>query len=207
MSAHAARFNLRVVESIEEHRARIGAVERGLAAKAEKSEQPARGKDGRGIESAHVDFYGDLIVSYTDGSKQNAGRVRGQDGETRVISIGGGGIGEARVLQLIEAAMGSDSGEQEHLHQPFTVTAAGPTTVLTPATGKALRLFWVTAQGDPDNADAPLIRVLLGARELYRAYAIAKRQLVTGAAGEALSIDLSAAQRVDGTVIYEEFTP
>ena len=39
---------------------------------------PKAGADGRGIDSVHVDENGDLIVRYTDGSKQNAGHVRGK---------------------------------------------------------------------------------------------------------------------------------
>lgn len=130
--------------------------------------------------------------------------IRGAPG---VAYGGGGGIDEPRVVELIEQAMAQDSGEQDYQHQTATLTTAGDTTVLTPPPGQALRVHWVYAVGDPDNADAPLITVRLGARELYRAYALSKRQQITGAADEALVVNLSAAASVAVTVIYEVITP
>lgn len=85
-----------------------------------------------------------------------------------------------------------------------TVTAAGSTTVLTPATGKAIRLFWLSAITDPDEANSPLIKVLLGANELYRAYAISHWELFTGAVNASLTVDLSSAASVAVTAHYTE---
>jgi hypothetical protein len=53
------------------------------------------GKPGRGIASVRIDMAGDLIVSYTDGSSTNVGRVVGRDGEAgkggeRLVVLGGG---------------------------------------------------------------------------------------------------------------------
>jgi hypothetical protein len=99
---------------------------------------------------------------------------------------------------------GQDSGEHEYLHVVATVTAAGPTTVYTPAAGKRVRLRWVYAINDPSLSTAPLIKVSLGANELYRVYALSKRQLVTGPVDGALIIDLSAVGSVAVTALIEE---
>lgn len=97
-----------------------------------------------------------------------------------------------------------DSGEQEYLHVVATVSASGPTVVHTPATGRRLRLHWIYAINDPAASSAPLIRVLLGAEEKYRVYALSKRQMVTGPVDGALTIDLSAAGSVAVTALLEE---
>jgi hypothetical protein len=85
-----------------------------------------------------------------------------------------------------------------------TVTASGDTTVLTPATGQAIRLFWVSAIADPDAVAPPLITVKLGALECYRAYAIAHWEVFEGAVDAALVVNLSEAADVAVTVHYQE---
>lgn len=49
------------------------------------------GKDGRGIARAFVSTTGHLVIEYTDGEKQIAGLVRGADGKSEVVYMGGGG--------------------------------------------------------------------------------------------------------------------
>lgn len=98
-----------------------------------------------------------------------------------------------------------DSGEQEYTHVVATVTASGPTTIYTPAAGRRVRLRWVYAINDPGLTTSPLIKVFLGARELYRVYALSKRQIATGPVDGALIIDLSAAGSVAVTALIEEF--
>jgi hypothetical protein len=97
-----------------------------------------------------------------------------------------------------------DSGEQEYTHVVATVTASGSTTVYTPASGRRVRLRWIYALNDPGSSASPLIKVLLGAEEKYRVYALSKRQLVTGPVNGALIINLSEAAEVAVTALLEE---
>ena len=97
-----------------------------------------------------------------------------------------------------------DSGEQEYTHGVATVTASGSTTVYTPASGKRVRLHWTYAISDPSASSNPLIKVLLGAEEKFRVYALSKRQTVTGPVDGALIVNLSAAGSVAVTALLEE---
>lgn len=101
----------------------------------------------------------------------------------------------------------ADSGEREYTHIVATVTAAGNTTIHTPAAGKAIRLVWIYAINDPTATTPTLIKVSLGATELYRVWALSKRQLSTGVINAPLVINLSAAGAVAVTAILEEYTP
>ena len=85
-----------------------------------------------------------------------------------------------------------------------TVTSSGNTTILTPSSGKSLRLYWVSAINDPDEAATPLIKISLGAAEIYRVYALAHWEVFTGAADASLTVNLSDAASVAVTVHYEE---
>lgn len=98
----------------------------------------------------------------------------------------------------------ADSGEQEFTHVVATVTASGSTTVYTPASGRRVRLRWIYAINDPDSTATPLIKVLLGAQEKYRVYALSKRQMTTGPVDGALIINLSEAASVAVTALLEE---
>lgn len=99
---------------------------------------------------------------------------------------------------------GLDSGEQDYTHVVATVTAAGPTTIYTPVLGKRLRLRWLYAINDPGSTANPLIKILLGAQEKYRVYALSKRQLTTGPIDGPLIVDLSEAAEVACTFLLEE---
>jgi hypothetical protein len=102
---------------------------------------------------------------------------------------------------------GLDSGEYEYTHKVATVTASGPTTIYTPATGKLLRLRWIYAVSDPGST-SPLIRVFLGGTaskyEIFRVYALSKRQTISGPIDGPLIVDLSVAGSVAVTAILEE---
>lgn len=98
----------------------------------------------------------------------------------------------------------ADSGEREYLHVVETVTAVGNTVVYTPAAGMRIRLRWIYAINDPASDTVPLIKVLLGAEEKYRVYALSKRQKVTGPVDGALTINLSGAGSVAVTALLEE---
>lgn len=78
---------------------------------------------------------------------------------------------------------------------------------ITPAAGNALRLWWVSAIADPDNATSPSVRVALGATEVYRAPAVAHRQRFDGAADQTLTVTVVGTGDVDVTIHYEEFAP
>lgn len=88
-----------------------------------------------------------------------------------------------------------------------TVTAAGDTTIHTPATGKAIRLYWVSAINDPDLSATPLVKIKIGALECYRVFAVAHWEIFEGAANETLVINLSETASVAVTAHIKEFTP
>lgn len=97
-----------------------------------------------------------------------------------------------------------DAGEREYTHACFTVTAIGDTTLITPTGSNRIRLRWIYAINDPTAATPTLIKISLGATELYRVWALSKRQRKTGTAGAPLVVNLSAVGNVAVTVIYEE---
>lgn len=103
------------------------------------------------------------------------------------------------------AVQGLDSGEQDYTHVCTTVTSSGSTTIYTPQAGRRLRLHWTYAISDPDGTSNPLIQVYIGPDEKFRAYAISKRQVVTGEIDDSLSITLSKAGSVAVTFLLEEF--
>ncbi len=86
------------------------------------------------------------------------------------------------------------------------VTAAGDTTVYTPAAGKRVRLFWVSAINDPDQSVSPRIIVkFAGGTELYRAAALAHWEIFEGALNEAVVVNLDQAADVAVTLHLQEF--
>ena len=97
-----------------------------------------------------------------------------------------------------------DSGEREYIHVPVKVTAAGSTTIHTPAAGKAVRLRYIYAIANPLAVVPPEIKVSLGSEDIFLGYAVAKRQVKTGGVDEPLVIHLSTAETVLVTAILEE---
>ncbi len=98
----------------------------------------------------------------------------------------------------------SDSGEREYIHVTATVTASGDNTIYTPASGKKVRLRWIYAINEPTAATSPLMKIRLGANEIYRVWALSKRQMKTGPTNGALIVNLSATGNVAVTAILEE---
>ncbi len=86
------------------------------------------------------------------------------------------------------------------------VTASGNTTILTPAAGKFVRLYWVGAINDPDQSVSPRIRVGFdGAADyLYSGYAVAHWEVFDGAVNQAVVVNLDQAGDVAATVHYQE---
>lgn len=106
-----------------------------------------------------------------------------------------------------EAAADQPSALRELTHVVATVSSSGDTTVHTPASGKAIRLWWAYAVADPTSETPPLIKVKLGSDEKYRAYALSKSQRTTGDVDAALVVNLSGAASVACTFLLEEVDP
>lgn len=98
----------------------------------------------------------------------------------------------------------NDSTDFEYSILATSITTAGDNLLLTPATGKRLRLHWVYAINDPTASTPTKITIKLGTTAKYVAWAISKRQQITGAIGESLIINLSNNGDVAVTIFYEE---
>lgn len=99
----------------------------------------------------------------------------------------------------------ADTGEREYPTKPLYVTAAGDTTVLTPAPGKAIWVRKTQAVNRPTSPDAPLIGFRFGTRaEFWSNFVIMTRQLFKGAVNEPLIVNLDTVGQVAITVAYEE---
>lgn len=89
-------------------------------------------------------------------------------------------------------------------HVVATVTASGDTIIHTPGAGRCIRLCWIYAINDPGAASPPLIKVRLGEREIYRVWALSKRQLVHGEVDAPLVVNLTGTGVVAVTAILSE---
>lgn len=121
------------------------------------------------------------------------------------VALGGYGLSESRVLELIEAAMSPPDVEYPRI--VATVTTAGPTTLHTPAAGKAIRVRRIKCTGDPDIADTPMLTLRLGDKLIQRGPVLYGADFVEGAVGDALILDLESAALIGVTILYEEITP
>jgi hypothetical protein len=83
-----------------------------------------------------------------------------------------------------------------------TVTASGDTIVdAAPGVGFKIKLYWVTAITDPDQATAPLSIIKAnGGTEYYRAFAVAHWEPFTLPENTALVVNLSEVSSVAVTV-------
>lgn len=138
--------------------------------------------------------------------------LRGPSGSTGVVQLaGGGGVSEARVLELIEAAMPSPDVEYPRI--VTMVTDAGDNTLLTPASGKALRVRKIKCTSDPDVTDTPILTLSFGdssdpaQKLIQRGPVLYGSDFVEGAADQALVLNLEVAGKVGVTILYEEFSP
>jgi hypothetical protein len=98
----------------------------------------------------------------------------------------------------------ADSTDSEYLRVATSVTAIGDTTIVTPSSGKRIRLQWVYAINDPVASTSTKITVKLGTAVQYVAWAISKRQQLTGAVDAPLIVNLSNSGDVAVTVFYQE---
>lgn len=97
-----------------------------------------------------------------------------------------------------------DSTDSEYLRFAGSVSAVGDTTLITPTAGKRLRLQWVYAINDPTANTSTKITIKLGSAVQYVAWAISKRQQLTGAVDAPLIINLTQLGDVAVTVFYQE---
>ena len=86
------------------------------------------------------------------------------------------------------------------------LSTSGDTAVLTPASGKRIRVFWVSLIPNSDNTVANLVTVKFTSTVLYLGYAIAHWEVFTGSTDEVLTVNLANAQPVAFTVHYQEIT-
>lgn len=87
-----------------------------------------------------------------------------------------------------------------------TITAAGDTTLVTPAVGKFLRVVWASAIPSPDNANANRVRFKFGAggAPFYESYALAHWEVFDGGVDVPLMFNAATAEAVSVTVHYRE---
>ena len=90
----------------------------------------------------------------------------------------------------------------------------GDNTIVAGVPDKVIRLQWVQAITNPVATSVPLIKIGFGpstsiVSEIYRAWALSKRQRKSGAVGDNLIINLSGSvgEVVAVTAIYEIITP
>lgn len=91
-----------------------------------------------------------------------------------------------------------------------TISASGNTTLITPAAGNRIRLFWIAFVPNSDNGNANLIKLGFGttggsiATELYRGYALAHWEVFTGTANQSVIVNATTAEPVAFTIHYQE---
>lgn len=86
------------------------------------------------------------------------------------------------------------------------VSTAGTTTLVTPAAGKALEVYWVYALANPTSETAALITLTLG-DPIYVGYAISHWEKFVGPVNAPLTVTLGASVGVAVTIHYREVTP
>lgn len=113
----------------------------------------------------------------------------------------------ASVSALLDRSQNNDPSAIPLTADTGQITSVSPLTV-TPAAGNAIRLWWVSAIGDPDNSATGVVTVTLAPHgTVYRAPAVAHRQRFDGDADEALTVAVVGSGTFEATVHYEEFTP
>jgi hypothetical protein len=126
--------------------------------------------------------------------------VRDATGTTKLIdnetlTVGGQSVNRQRVVT--ESGMAVTA-------VVATTSSAGDNTVLAVAANKQLQLRWIACQAQPDGSTTPMVKVLIGTTEVYRAYGVVQHaQVFTGAAGEDLVVNVSDTTAVVVTAHYE----
>lgn len=86
------------------------------------------------------------------------------------------------------------------------LNTAGANTVITPSSGKRIRIFWVAFVPNSDNASANLVTVSIGSTPIYTGYALAHWEVFTGAANDTVKVNLANTGSVAVTIHYQEIT-
>lgn len=121
--------------------------------------------------------------------------------------IGGGGVSEARVVELIEDNMAVDV---EYDRVVTTVTASGNATLYTPPSGQAIRVRRIKCTSDPDVTNTPLLTLSVGAKDIQQGPVLYGSDYAEGGADEALVLNVEAVSgsiQVGVNIQYEVFTP
>lgn len=87
------------------------------------------------------------------------------------------------------------------------ISTSGDTTVITPAAGKRVRVYWVSFIPNSDNTAANLVTVkFAGGTSMYVGYAMAHWEEFTGTTNQAVVVNLSNTQPVAVTIHFQEVT-
>lgn len=116
--------------------------------------------------------------------------------------------GKAGAAQPVERYSGGKSAAV------FTITSSGNTTVITPASGKRIRVFWVSYVPSSDNSNANLVKVGFGTasgsidsgQEFYRGFVVSHWEPFTGAVDKSVIVNTATAEAINGTIHYQEIT-
>lgn len=89
------------------------------------------------------------------------------------------------------------------------LSTSGDTIIHTPASGKAITLYWIGIIPNSDNSTANLVTVQFGATggsptQLYSGYALAHWEPFTGAVNQTLVVNLGSSQAVSVNCHFTE---
>lgn len=106
-----------------------------------------------------------------------------------------------------------DTVQQSHLENRYgggkqayaeVLTTAGDNIAITPVTGNAIRVYWVSFVPDQDNTSSTVVTVKIGSRSIYVGYAMAHWEIFEGEIGEQVIVNLSSSNKVAVTIHYKE---
>lgn len=139
------------------------------------------------------------------GDARQAADLRGAPG----VAYGGqGGLSADEVIELIEANMGSTTTpEVEYPRLVTMVTSSGDNTLITPASGKALRIRRIKCTQDPDVSDTAMLSLRVGEKLIQIGPVLYGSDFVEGVVDAPLILNLEIATKVGVNIQYEEFTP
>jgi hypothetical protein len=129
--------------------------------------------------------------------------------------LGPGGATDAKleaVRALLAGTLGVTVGNDPASIALTAATASDLTSsvplVISPASGNAIRLWWVMATPDPDNDNSGYVTVNLAPHgDIYVLDVVAHRQRFDGGTNEDVTVSVTGAGAYRATVHYEEFTP
>lgn len=93
-----------------------------------------------------------------------------------------------------------------------SIASSGDHSIITPASGKRIQVYWIAFVPSSDNTAANLVKLGFGttggaiSTELYRGYALAHWELFTGTANQSFIVNTATAETVGVVVHYKEIT-